>query len=610
MRHPEKSPIPHVVIAGAGIAGMAAAMILAEAGVRVTVCEAAPEAGGKAKSLRRPDGHPTEHSLRVYLDYYQTLLTLFLRIPTESGKTVLDNLVGVNAVRVYRHRTFGRAAAPAPARRRRTTFALLARVFEPLAQFSRMVVRSALVIVGMASRGVSPIDAIRYLHAHVRLLWMCPERLTAELADVAYEDYLQLGKKAPRAQAFFSALPRIFVAARPNAEAAAIAPIILKGLFHFTSRPAALNGITAPSIMMMNGPTSERMVDPWIRHLQTLGVDLKFDTRIDDLEFRDGRVTALVSADGRRFGCDFAVLALPYLTLRRLAERDCVSRHLPHLTQQHAIALESSNGLQFFLRDIPPTWPAHVRPGVVGTHFESEWALVSVLQGEGFWADVALPAGTKYVLSITWSDVDTPGPVFGRPASECTPDEIATECLAQCGLDRSHIAGWHIDDELKHLSEADYQSLASDLPPHLASAPARGQRMVNLSPLTILLPGARDRSPRIRTEVGNLFLAGEASYSPELTFLVPTMEKAASSGYLAAHNILGVGAADAAPELRIDFNDPVPFAGLRRVDRWFWNRRRPPESPCDPPGAACPSENGVPHGCPTPVPHPESAPRR
>lgn len=40
----------HVVIAGAGIAGLAAAMILAEAGVRVTLCEAASEAGGKAKS--------------------------------------------------------------------------------------------------------------------------------------------------------------------------------------------------------------------------------------------------------------------------------------------------------------------------------------------------------------------------------------------------------------------------------------------------------------------------------------------------------------------------------------------------------------------------------
>ncbi len=86
----------HVVIAGAGIAGLAAAMILAEAGVRVTLCEAASEAGGKARDLRLADGHPTEHSLRVYTDTYQTLLTLFSRIPTEHDRTApcQDNRVG------------------------------------------------------------------------------------------------------------------------------------------------------------------------------------------------------------------------------------------------------------------------------------------------------------------------------------------------------------------------------------------------------------------------------------------------------------------------------------------------------------------------------------
>lgn len=601
--NPSKPAQTHVVIAGAGIAGMAAAMILAEAGVRVTVCEAAPEAGGKAKSFRRADGHPTEHSLRIYLDYYQTLLALFLRIPTQNGNTVVDNLVGVNAVRVYRHRTFGRAAAPVALRRRGLRLRrLVAKVFEPLEQFGRMVLRSMLLVVGMAARGVSPVESLGYLYAHARLLWMCPGRLVAELGDISYADYLQLSAKSRQAQTFFSALPRIFVAARPNAEAAAIAPIILKGLFHFTSRPPALDGAKAPSIMMMNGPTSERMIDPWIRHLRGLGVDIQFNTRINDLEFQDGRIAALVAADGRRLDCDYAILALPYLNLREVAGSDSAQQYLPHLAQEHAIALESSNGIQAFLHDIPAAWPPHVRPGVVGTHIESEWALVSVVQGQGFWKDVCLPAGTRYVLSITWSDVDKPGRVFGRPATACTPEEILIECLAQCGLDHSHVLGWELDHELKHLSENDYQRLANQLPPHLAYAAAGGQRMVNLSPLTILMPGARRRSPRIRTEVPNLFLAGEASYSPDLTFLVPTMEKAASSGYLAAHEIVSMVAAHAAPAVQIDFCDPLPFGVLRRADRWFWNRRRAPASHRNPHDAAS-TEIGVDHGPPRPAPH-------
>lgn len=57
-------------------------------------------------------------------------------------------------------------------------------------------------------------------------------------------------------------------------------------------------------------------------------------------------------------------------------------------------------------------------------------------------------------------------------------------------------------------------------------------------------------------------------YSPDLTLFVPTMEKAACSGYLAARQIMNMVASHAAP-LRIDFRDPAPFAVLRRVDRWF-----------------------------------------
>ncbi|MHA7651595.1 FAD-dependent oxidoreductase [Mycobacterium sp. ML4] len=559
----------HVVIAGAGIAGMAAAMTLAEAGVRVTLCEAASEGGGKAKSLRNAEGQPVEHSLRIYLDYYQTLLTLFSRIPAENGLSVLDNLVGVSAVRVTGKGVIGRPSAPVALQRRSRGAARIRALINPLQLLVRMALRSTLVVAGLARVGVPVSDTIHYLRAHLRLLWMCRDRFFAEMGDISYADFLQLNRKSAAAQAFFAALPRIFVAARPTAEAAAIAPIILKALFHLTSVPVALGDTRLPSVMMMNGPTSERMVDPWIRHLRDLGVDVQFELRIDDIEFERGRVSALTSMDGRRIACDYAILALPYLTLRKLAGKDQARQRLPHLIQQHAIALESSNGIQCFLRDIPATWPSFARPGVPASHIDSEWSLVSVIQGEGFWQDVRLPEGTRYVLSMTWSDVDRPGRIFGRPLSECSPEEILTECLAQCGLDRSEISGWQLDYELLHLGDADYR--AGALPPHLAYPPAAGRRMVNLSPLTILMPGARERSPRVHTEVPNLYLAGEAAYSPELTFFVPTMEKAASSGYLAAQGILSsVGPHAGVP---MQLRDPVPFAFLRRVDQWRWNRR-------------------------------------
>nr|WP_047316966.1 hypothetical protein [Mycobacterium haemophilum] len=47
-----------------------------------------------------------------------------------------------------------------------------------------------------------------------------------------------------------------------------------------------------------------------------------------------------------------------------MAKSDHVKQHLPHLAQQHAIALESSSGIQCFLRDVPATWPSFMRPGI------------------------------------------------------------------------------------------------------------------------------------------------------------------------------------------------------------------------------------------------------
>lgn len=582
-------PMPaetHVVIAGGGIAGMAAATILAEAGVRVTLCEAAPEAGGKAKSVRLADGHPTEHSFRVYTDSYQTLLTLFSRIPTENGMTVLDNLVGVSLVSATEQGLIGQVAAPVPLERQRSTVArIVDRAVESLRPLSRIASRSPLLIVGLLQRGLKLSDIIPYLYAHLRLMWMCKERRLVELGDISYADYLKLSSKSPQAQAFFAALPRIYVGARPNAEAGAIAPMVFKGLFRLKGNcPLALNDVKLPSVMMMDGPTSERMVDPWIGHLRNLGVDIHFDTRVSDLEFENGRVAALRSLDGRRFACDYAILAVPYLSLRKMAEAAHAKRHLPHVAQWHAIALESSNSIQCFLSDLPAAWPSFIRPGVTAAYVESEWSLGSVLQGEGFWTNVTLPEGTRYVLSITWSEVDQPGRVFHRPLSECTPEEILIECLTQCGLDHSHILGWQISQELKHFDEADYEVLAKELPPHFASPPARGRRMVTFAPVPILLPGARHRSPGIGTEVPNLFLAGEAIYSPDLTEFLPIMEKAACSGYLAAHQIVNAVAPHVAPRLRIDFRDTAPFAVFRRMDRWLWRRRtlNPQQRQCTP----------------------------
>jgi uncharacterized protein with NAD-binding domain and iron-sulfur cluster len=579
MRDPQSSSTSrHVVITGAGIAGLTAATLLAEAGLRVTLCEAAAEAGGKAKSLRRPDGHPTEHSLRIYSDHYQTLLTLLSRIPNGEGQTILDNLVRIGSVRVTSEGLIGQPHPPLPLTlktRKGPLGKAVARVRAVFGQFRKIVVRSMMLFVGLRRRRVGRSEILSYLYAHLRLLWMCEDRVRAKLCDISYGNYLGFDRISPQARAFFSAIPRILAAARPAAEAAAILPMVLKALFHFTTSPWGLENASLTTAMMMNGPTSERLIDPWLKYLRDRGVDIQFNTRIDDLVFIDGRVSSLITADGRRLDCDYAVLALPYLVLRRLAGQSEVRKHLPHLAESHCIEMESSNGMQCFLRDLPTPCPPQLTPGVVASYLESEWCLIAIVQGEGLWRNVALPQGTKYVLSVTWSDVETPGRLFRKTLPECSPDEIVAECLAQCGIDKSIVTGWQIDHELRFMEENDYRAAANALAPHLAIETKTGRRLLNFSPLSILLPGARSHGPQIHTEVPNLMLAGEAAHSPDLTLFIPTMEKAASSGYVAAMKLARHADAKAAGRIQMHFRDSFPFATLRRLDRWLWNHQRP-----------------------------------
>ncbi|WP_165849908.1 hypothetical protein [Mycobacterium uberis] len=161
------------VAAGAEIVVMVAAMFLAEAGMRVTLCEAVPEAEGKARSVRLVDGHPIEPSLCVYTDSYQTLLRLSSCIPTENGMILLDNLVGVTAARVYKDRLMDQAGAPVALECRRSTFLqATGNALDPLMKIGRISLRSVLEIVGLTQRRLTLSGTIHYLYAHVRLLWM------------------------------------------------------------------------------------------------------------------------------------------------------------------------------------------------------------------------------------------------------------------------------------------------------------------------------------------------------------------------------------------------------------------------------------------------------
>lgn len=73
-----------VIIVGGGLAGLTAALSLAESGRDVTVYEASAVLGGKAASWRDGDGDLVEAGLHVCFPYYQRFLALLDRIGAAS----------------------------------------------------------------------------------------------------------------------------------------------------------------------------------------------------------------------------------------------------------------------------------------------------------------------------------------------------------------------------------------------------------------------------------------------------------------------------------------------------------------------------------------------
>ncbi len=69
-----------VVIVGGGMAGLACAADLAEAGVKVTVLEKRPVAGGKVSSWNDQDGDPIESGLHIFFGCYKKLFPFLKRV--------------------------------------------------------------------------------------------------------------------------------------------------------------------------------------------------------------------------------------------------------------------------------------------------------------------------------------------------------------------------------------------------------------------------------------------------------------------------------------------------------------------------------------------------
>ncbi len=490
-----------IVIVGGGIAGLTVATLLAEQNFSVTILESSDHIGGLAKSIRTPEGYPTEHSIRIYHDFYHCYFDILKRIKTNQG-TVLDNLASVAQ---YYH-TSGTGELYLPKAKKFSS------------DIWRIPNMFKFIYFLMKYRNIKFNDIVRILKAD-SLYRLSEESIKNKLNNTTVE---QLFKLTEDDVAFKNTIISLLViAAGAGEDSAAEFAVELLNLLKPTS-----------NLYMMNGPTSERVFDPWADHLTSMGVKIRYNSHMFDFDIVDNKIAKLYLDSGEIVQADEYVFATSALQVKKIFS----GKLAPYYEENKGSTFECdwSDGAQFYLSELPKTINKNkmFKPGVLQGYLDSPWRLVGIIQGEDFWHDVSLPQGCKYVFSVAYTDVNKKGVIYGKPFIECSQEEIKDELLLQCGFqDLSVVIDWRISFGINFMDNQTYQSSLNQLPPHCAHQQEQGDWILSYTPILIPKPGYYALAPDAKTKIDNLFLAGQYCNT---TMTIPTMEKAAESGFLAA----------------------------------------------------------------------------
>lgn len=392
------------------------------------------------------------------------------------------------------------------------------------------------------------------------LIRLCYERLMEQVGSKTLEEFVE--KTSASFKAIITAKNNIALVAKPwSTPLSAISEDTEGKPFH--------------CYFMASGPTSEKILAPWEKYLKNRpNINIRNNSIVTELVYNAGCIESVRLSNGEIVKGDIFISDVPHMELSRIVKQSNLSATLSEL-QRTIPCYEWSNGAQFFLKDLPSKTLGNNKPfspGICVGVLQAPWKLVYVLQGEGFWKNVTLPEGCRYVLSTSYTNHLTNGVLFNKPVTECTKEEIKEELLKQMQFDeRDLIIDWHLDDTIVFMENKDYEIQKDSLRYHLAHQRKDGSWMLNFSPFYSPIPENMKYSLTSRSQIKNFFYSGDFCKTAKL---IPTMEKACESGFLAAQAISE------------DFNFPskirLPFSGyntkkyaiFRVLDSWLYKLQR------------------------------------
>ena len=311
------------VIVGAGISGLTVAHELVEKGFQVEVYEKGPVAGGMARSTRTVEGVPSEHSWRGYGPFYYNAFEIMSRIPID--RKLIDTEKNERNIITYKGQRYD-ITEFVPKHPGGSVINTLLNSDEPLEK----VWKNAKVEWHMKNPYVLKLLEKYKIGSEV------PPDVTDNLAQSGIDFKLLSDKREETKINFFDYpyLAYLFVkygiVNKRRNNTTKLIDVVWP--LQESSRDYLLNYISGPgwgfdvnTISMnhfaffvyenlysgnhpwqvMNQPTSEAWIDPWVEHLKDLGVVFHFNTKMTKMS-PEG-----VVIDGKLVQGDEYVLAIP-----------------------------------------------------------------------------------------------------------------------------------------------------------------------------------------------------------------------------------------------------------------------------------------------------------
>ncbi|MEV2256387.1 FAD-dependent oxidoreductase [Streptomyces sp. NPDC050147] len=514
-----------VAVLGGGVAGLTAAHELAERGFAVTVYERRA-LGGKARSMDVPNSAkgnrkplPGEHGFRFIPGIYHNLPDTMRRIPFPGNANgVWDNLAAPREMSFARTgREDIRMPIPWPGS-------------EPEKLTLDDIARALTALLDTAFN--LPAHEVAYfVNRALVFLTSCDERRDTTWESTPWWEFVRAAKMSKDYQRILAiGVTRNIVATKAE-EASTRTVGTLGEAFVFN---ALGQGADGPPDRVLNAPTNEAWIDPWVTHLTSLGVEFKIGWSVRQLGFAGGRVTKAVieDPDGARrdITADHYVQAMPVEHARKTWSAELKAAD-PQLARCDKLETDWMTGIQFYLTERPPTVKGHFNC------IDSPWSLTGIAQA-GHWPDRDFPADygdgvAVDCLSVDISEWDKPGILYGKTAKQCTRDEVAKEVWAQLKAALNDTGKVVLSDGKLHswFLDPGVDGIGTPNP-------------TNEDELLIHPVGTLHNRPSAATKIPNLCLAGDYVAVP---IDLATMEGANTSARQAVNTVLERVGSDAAP---------------------------------------------------------------